>query len=218
MDQHTYKQLDERITNLEIQLDIHNEALTKSNNTVVVQLSQLQKKLNDFYNSNAELATLNKIINDLGIWDKINETPNAFSNITEIENNESGVENVSDVTIDMKEKMVLMKYPAIKEAYNNLIQLSNMDIPKLINYMDSSQEKTHNFNNDNYELLQKKQLIQDIINNFHLLVVKNMVMFEKYMKLMLRENKYWVVVDEQLQLLRTKIMTSEKRHMSESKY
>lgn len=213
MDQYTYKELEERIIGLELQLGIDNEIKKVSNDTVISQLTQIQIKLNKLYDSNAELETLNRIISDLQIWDKIKEAPTKLPSGKSIEKDPS-----NELTIDMKQKLVLMKYPAIKEAYNNLIQLSNMDILKLINYIETSQEKTHNFNNDNYELLQKKQIIQDITSNFHLLVTKNMVVFEKYVNLMVRENKYWVSVDEQVQTLRRKLLNVENNHNVQNKY
>ncbi|CUM56491.1 uncharacterized protein AC631_05537 [Debaryomyces fabryi] len=213
MDQYTYKELDGRINGLELQLGIDNEIKKSSNDTVISQLTKIQKKLNKFYDSNAELETLNRIISDLQIWDKIKQSP------TELPSNKSTDKGVSnELTIDMKQKLVLMKYPAIKEAYNNLIQLSNMDIPKLINYIETSQDKSHNFNSDNYELLQRKQIIQDITNNFHLLVMKNMIVFEKYLNLMVRENKYWVSIDEQVQALRRKLLKVENNRNVQNKY
>lgn len=213
MDQYTYKGLEERIIGLELQLGIDNEIKKVSNDTVISQLTQIQKKVNKLYDSNAELETLNRIISDLQIWDKIKVAPTKLPSGKSIEKDTS-----NELTIDMKQKLVLLKYPAIKEAYNNLIQLSNMDIPKLINYIETSQEKTHNFNNDNYELLQKKQILQDITSNFHLLVMKNMVVFEKYLNLMVRENKYWVSVDEQVQTLRRKLLNVENNHNIQNKY
>lgn len=215
MDQYTYNALDKRLHHLEFQLGLDANETNESKKPIISQLYQLQKCLNEFYSSNAEFETLNRIINDLDVYDKKKETPKELSIKINAENNES--ENV-DMTMDMKKEMVLLKYPAIQEAYNNLVQLSNIDIPKVINYIDASQQKTHNFNNDNYELLERQQKILDITNNFHLLVVKNMIVFEKYLSMMLRENKYWVNVDEQLQLLRTKIMASGKRHAEQGKY
>lgn len=217
MDQYTYDELDERISCLELQLEIDRETTKNQNGTVISQLTQIQKTLNKFYDSNAELETLNRIISDLKLWDKIKELPEEIPTEKCVDMDQSE-ECISEATLDMKQKMVLMKYPAIKEAYNNLIQLSNMDIPKLVNYIDTSQEKTHNFNTDNYEVLQRKQIIQDITNNFHLLVMKNMIVFEKYLKLMVRENKYWVSIDEQVQGLRKKLVRYENNHKEQNKY
>ena len=218
MDQYTYNELDKRISGLELQLGIDNEVSKNLNSTVISQLTQIQKTLNKFYDSNAELETLNRIISDLKIWDKIKEAPTELPTEKSVDNDVPTAECIPEATLDMKQKMVLMKYPAIKEAYNNLIQLSNIDFRKLVNYIDTSQEKTHNFNTDNYELLQRKQIIQDITNNFHLLVIKNMVVFEKYLNLMVRENKYWVSVDEQVQALRKKLVEYENNHNAQNKY
>lgn len=218
MDQYTYKELDKRIRGLELQLGIDNEIPRNSNSTIISQLTQIQKKLNKFYDSNAELETLNRIISDLKIWDKIKEPPAELSNKINIDKCVSNLESISKTTIDMKQKMVFMKYPAIKEACDNLIQLSNMDVPKLINYIEASQEKTHNFNSDNYEVLQRHQMIQDITDKFHLLVLKNTVVFEKYLDVIVRENKYWISADEQIQSLRKKIMVIENNHNVQNKY
>lgn len=218
MDQYTYNELDKRISGLELQLGIDNEVSKNPNSTVISQLTQIQKTLNKFYDSNAELETLNRIISDLKIWDKIKEAPTELPTEKSVDNDVPTAECIPEATLDMKQKMVLMKYPAIKEAYNNLIQLSNMDIPKLINYIETSQDKSHNFNSDNYELLQRKQIIQDITNNFHLLVMKNMIVFEKYLNLMVRENKYWVSIDEQVQALRRKLLKVENNRNVQNKY
>lgn len=218
MDQYTYKELDERISGLEFQLGIDNEIAKNPNGTVISQLTQIQRTLNKFYDSNAELETLNRIISDLQIWDKIKDSPTELSTERSVDKDVPNPECISEATLDMKQKIVLMKYPAIKEAYNNLIELSNMDVPKLVNYIGTSQEKTHNFNTDNYELLQRKQIIQDLTNNFHLIVMKNMVVFEKYLNLMVRENKYWVSVDEQVQALRKKLVGYENNQQAQTKY
>ena len=45
-----------------------------------------------------------------------------------------------------------------------------------------------------------------------------MVVFEKYLNLMVRENKYWVSVDEQVQVLRKKLVGYENNHNEQNKY
>lgn len=214
MDQHTYSVLDGRLSEIEHQLNIDARSPKKLEPSILSQFAKLQKQLNQLYDSNAELETLNRIITDLKLWNKINEVPSEEYNL----DNETPSEDESNITIEMKQQLVLLKYPAIKEAYDNLVQLSTFDIGKLINYMDTSQEKTHNFNDDNYEVLRRKQTIEEITGNFHMLVVKNMIVLEKYLSLMLRENKFWVDIDKRIQEVKQKVANQETNQKLLNKY
>lgn len=192
----------QRLLNLEL------KAGTRVEEDVQRQLVHLRKLIDDAYTDNPELKTLNRIISDLNMWKSFDD------NIPK--DNQDGKD--SGVSIELKEALILSKYPVLQDAYNNLAKLSTMDIPKLVNYIETSQDKTHDLFNDLCIMSERKVSVEAIAQNFHILVVKNMIVLEKYIALMQRENEFWATVETRLTLLNQKILKSEESKRIMNKY
>ncbi|CAK7902381.1 hypothetical protein CAAN1_18S03070 [[Candida] anglica] len=192
----------QRLLNLEL------KAGTRVEEDVQRQLVHLRKLIDDAYTDNPELKTLNRIISDLNMWKSFDD------NIPK--DNQDGKD--SGVSIESKEALILSKYPVLQDAYNNLAKLSTMDIPKLVNYIETSQDKTHDLFNDLCIMSERKVSVEAIAQNFHILVVKNMIVLEKYIALMQRENEFWATVETRLTLLNQKILKSEESKRIMNKY
>lgn len=188
-----YATLTERIQRLELELNADGRQ-----DLVVSQLANIKGHLTKLYNSNSELITLNRIVHDL----KLGPKP-----------------AVPDTEgIDAKQEILLLRYPAIKEAYNNLIELANMETDKIINYVDSTQIKTHDFDSDRETMVSKQAELKQVVKMFHQMVVKNMIVFEKYVDLLIRENNFWISVDERLGKLEEKVHARTKERELSNKY
>lgn len=188
-----YFTLEERVQRLELELNAESKQ-----DPVVLQLANIKHHLSKLYSSNSELVTLNRIVNDLKLGDK--------PEVLDIEG------------IDAKQEVLLLKYPVIKEAYNNLIELANIETDHVINYVDSSQLNDHSFDRDRKIIVSKQAELKEVAKLFHQLVVKNMIVFEKYVDLLVRENKFWIQVDEKLAKLEERASNYSKERSLANKY
>lgn len=177
MDSSTYNSLSSRLTKLELQ------AGEKDNSGVslVSQVQDLQAKVDALYRSNAELQTLDRII------ETIRDPKKHIAEVRQ-RNNASEAE---------KQERLLSHFPVIREAYANLAELSTLDIPAL------SAETVDNI--DLTLVQERKEAIQGIMKAYHLLVVKNTLVFEKYMALMERENGFWIDVERKLSSMKIRL-------------
>lgn len=183
----------DRIQRLELELSTDGRQ-----ELIVTQLASIKGHLTKLYNSNSELVTLNRISNDLKLGAKP-PMPDTEG-------------------IDAKQEIIMLKYPAIKEAYNNLIELANIESDKIINYVDSTQIRTHDFDNDRQIMVSKQAELKQVVKMFHQMVVKNMIVFEKYVDLLIRENNFWISVDERLGELEEKVHAQMKERDLFNKY
>lgn len=184
MDTRTYKTLSRRLAALELDLD----ASAKPGSTLAVQLGQIQQKLDMLYSSNAELTTLQEILKAVKMPSKDTAV---HPRISEAE----------------KQEMLLVKYPIIIEAYNNLIELLNMEIPRIEGY-----------NLDVDKMLQKRKALELLAGVFHALVLKNLAVFEKYTQLLERENNFWMNVEKRMNAVGARASAIERKQQLENKY
>lgn len=178
-------------------LELLETHISPSNGSVTEQVAAVHKHLAQLYKQNEELATLNRIVKDLKL-----QQP-AFDQL---------------VAREEKMETILVKYPAIKQAYNNLAELANIDLRHIINYTDGTHMKHHDVVAGARELLGHEQEILELTEVFHQLVVKNMVVYEKYVDLMLRENQFWIDVDEKLRRLELARRHAQRETSMRNKY
>ncbi|KAK6455387.1 uncharacterized protein RJT20DRAFT_135390 [Scheffersomyces xylosifermentans] len=217
MDSWTFQELSERVDLIELAVGKNtnnfNNSKSQKDSSVVSRLAQLQSHLDSIYSTNSEFVTLNRILKDLSIWNKLKVTPSV-----QLNEDLSSLDNETEIGREIKEELLLLKYPAIKEAYSNLTELSNMDIPKLINFIESSQDKTHNYNNDQVSIMQREDQLNELSQLFHQLVIKNMIVLEKYINMMIRENNFWLTCDQKLHKLNAKVNSLKRQQDQQSKY
>lgn len=250
MDKVTHDALTTRLLNLEFQLQ-STDSPNQSHDSIMNQLSQIQSHLNTLYNSNPELVSLNKIISDHQLWDKLDSSSSTLQSTRLISppksqsqpqsqpqsrpqsqpqpqpqasiktDQESQSENESrkdNLSLSAKQQIILLKYPEIKIMLNMLNELSNFEPMRITNYYDSSQIKNHNFTNDKIKILLRRQEIEKIAKNYHKLVIKNMIIFEKRVDLLLKQNNYWITIDEKVAELEKKVGKYELIERTQNKY
>lgn len=146
--------------------------------------------MESLYRSNAELQTLERIIETVRDPKK---------HIPEIKNR-----NV-DVSETEKQELLLAKFPAIREAYANLAELLTLDIPAIsaeaVDKVDLALVKA------------REDAIEKIMKAYHMMVVKNSIVFEKYMALMERENEFWVDVEKKFNSMRMRLDGLENKEI-----
>lgn len=196
MDGTTFTELSDRLLKLEIQLNTSNEI------SITSQLEEAKKLIHKSIESQAELHTLNRITNELKLWDHLEEKSD---------------KNIEYDSMD-KESLILAKYPVIRESYSNLSNLSSMDIPKLINYIENSQDKVYDFAKGVEKISNSEEQIKSLTTSFHVLVVKNLIVLEKYVALMVRENEFWTTIENKLVTIQREAIMKADKLNRENKY
>lgn len=187
MDKRTYEALSGRLSALELDIG-ENSTQTPS---LALQLGLLQQKLDKLYKSNAEFATLQEILRAVKVPSK---------------------EAISDSLVSEAEKQetLLVKYPIITEAYNNLVELLYITLPTF------TQDACDGL--DFEKIRAKQNTLEQLSEVFHALVVKNMIVFEKYSSLLERETNFWMNVEKKLSTIGAKVKAQENKHALENKY
>ncbi|CUM66381.1 uncharacterized protein PRCAT00004045001 [Priceomyces carsonii] len=209
MDELAYEALSERLNFLEVQLSSSD---FKENDTILKQITTLKHQLGNYCNEHNEFETLNRIMKDLDLWERKDEIPDSAGPLEE-----SPVDD--DVTtLEMKEQILLSKYPIIRQAMNDLTELSNMDVQSIVNYTSSAQDTTHDFVEDRQSIMLKAPELEQLTDQFHLLVVKNLLVLEKYASLAFRENQFWTSVNDRMKTLNQRINRLEQNSLLSNKY
>ncbi|KAK6465187.1 hypothetical protein DFJ63DRAFT_310288 [Scheffersomyces coipomensis] len=204
MDRKTFQHLSSRLDLLEI---LSGDINSDSDKSLQDQIVDLERKTGSVYGQNAEFQSLFTMLKELGLLNKpANKT------------NEQSETVIDEIDSESKKAEIVLHYAVVNEAYNNLNQLSTMNIPKLINYISQSQEKTHNFNQDPLKIMERQKELESISQTFHNLVMKNVIVFEKYIRLIAEENEFWLETEAKLKILQASIKNKENKKQEMSKY
>jgi 23S rRNA U2552 (ribose-2'-O)-methylase RlmE/FtsJ len=203
----TFDELNARIQLLETYVG---QPSKSRNDSINSQLSDIKNNLAAIYKDHTELKTLNRIISDLKLWNDMTYVPEFADTLKNDENN--------DVSSEIKQELLLLKYPVILEAYNNISQLANMDIPQLINNIESALDETYDLHRNREQILLRKQQLQELTQEYHKMIVKNIVVFEKYTNLMKRENEFWLLASNKVLEMNRKVTALEKKATLDKKY
>lgn len=195
--QTTIQELNKRITNLEL---IVNQ-IDEGDDTLTTNIKRLKEKLSQVYQSHPDLKKLNQLNTKLKIWDKV--TPSTKK--------EDGIsEEVKLETIDLLSSDILETYPTIMELLNNQYVSTIKGINNLIMAKDVQ---------TNMEtLMSKKDQLERINRIYQVLNVKSMIIVEKYVELTLKDNKFWIDLEKQLEMLNQKITHTEELKRGINKY
>ena len=195
--QTTIQELTKRITNLEL---IVNQ-IDEGDDTLTTNIKRLKEKLSQVYQSHPDLKKLNQLNTKLKIWDKV--TPSTKK--------EDGIsEEVKLETIDLHSSDILETYPIIMELLNNQYVSTIKGINNLIMAKDVQ---------TNMEtLMSKKDQLERINRIYQVLNVKSMIIVEKYVELTLKDNKFWIDLEKQLEMLNQKIKHTEELKRGINKY
>lgn len=236
MDSTTYKELNNRVSALEIALS----QPTARREPLIIELESLKCSLRELYDQNPELEVLSGIIDQLGIEGirreesiqtedvktnsqdgtqlpkedtaDLHETQLQTKDITDLDETEGKtvekltkpLMDTSNLSLQSKKQLVLMKTTLIRQAYDNIEELAAFDIPQIVNYMANSQDKTHNFNKDRKKLAMIEPRAEAIAARFHEVVVRNMLLAERYVDTIVKENAFWLETQQRLRELERK--------------
>lgn len=194
MDPTTVNALLRRLDDLELRVGASSDGENGAN--LRDQAKYLQRDLQALYETRPEIKKLTTLAEELKLLNESRPSVDGPS---------------SQLTAGDKKKVLLLKYPQIKTAYNTLIELSNMDISRLINNISSMLDKTHDLGSDRNKLLSREKQIKQLTSDFHWLVVENMYVLERYTALAIEQNEFWTDVESQMKRA-SAAMTIERKN------
>lgn len=223
MDTRTFQELSKRVTQLELALAT--PGLERI--PIFEQLHLLQTQLGEIYELHEELSTLNTILSQLKVEEEDpTEDPLVEGDYVEAEHSgnldnsqkvgHSEVESSDDIDIPAKRQLIALKQPQIRLALSHSSELAAMDLR--VNYIQYSKDKTHNYNSDKREILRRREQLKYLTNKHHKVLLKNMIVFERYVDLIQRENKFWLNSQDQLGRLEVEVRKFESVAKEESRY
>ena len=237
MNEEIVKSLTTRISSLEISLS---QVSSTSSQSIMKQMVELRNELDGVYKETGEFITLTNLVEKLGDKSENDRIELKRDELIDLKRDElidlkrdELIDLKRDETIDLKSKhqlldlkispleketLILLKHPAILQAYNNLIQLSNMDLSLLTNYTSSIQDKFHDLDRDRRVVLQHEDEFKELTRVFHQVVVKNMLVFERYVGIVLRENEFWLETEKRISLLETRHCQVQNKEKERAKY
>lgn len=157
--------------------------------SLVKQVAQIQVKLNKLYQENP----------DLGVLDQIRKN---------LPQHRSKLKN--GITTEEKQELILLKHPQIKQAYQSLMELLSIEMPELLSEIANEI--------DTEKLLCRKQQLMELEENFHMIVVKNLVVIEKFVSMVESEMRFWNTTERRLNQLGTHLGAEQREWIMESKY
>lgn len=218
MDEYTFNELESRVTELECQLD-EDPPTRWSNESIISQLGKFQAKLTKTYHKFHELQEVKNLSTRLHIWEAIDDSLSQTED-NKTKNNISKNETLTgeEMANEEKKQLVLLEYPSFKEIFNEIGQLASKDFSKAINYLDSELDEIHNFNDDIYEVLAWKNLLQSLAREFHTLLLKSIIIMENYVQMIARNNRWLLLMEEGIFLTQKKIAKYEEEIKEFAKY
>ncbi|RCK63332.1 hypothetical protein Cantr_09736 [Candida viswanathii] len=193
----TILELNTRINNLELTVSQKggNDADTLSS-----QISALKLKLASVYQTHPEFERLNELNTRLKTLNK-----------TAPRQEDDGVsDEVKLETVNLHRNEILETYPAI-------VELLNIQYASIINNINNA-IMTTDIQNNTEVLVSKRNQLEHITKLYQILNVKSMLIVERYTELCLRDNKFWVELEKQLEGLNQKIKQIEDTKKQHNKY
>lgn len=155
------------------------------------EIASLQRKTNELYLEHPELEVLDGATAEFGATI-------------------AGANTADDKTVAEKQELLLASFPTLFEAYNGLVELLGLDVPQID---PSSYGKL-----DTTEVTKRKPVVDDLAARFHFLVVKHLVVIEKFTTMVESESSFWADVEKRLNDMNAKILKAEKTRDYASKY
>ncbi|CAX45542.1 conserved hypothetical protein [Candida dubliniensis CD36] len=209
---YTFEQLSKRINDLElILLDDKNDKTNNigdinDNKTISSQINHLKSQLFKLYQQYPEFQKLNNINSQLKIWHKL------LTNTS-----------ITTTPIDQETKLELLNllYDDLinNDNYEKIISIINFQYESIINGINNNYLSSLGSINDTGELLQsKRNQLNQIMKIHQALIIKSMIVLERYIQCTIRQNKFWIDIDDQLIKINAKIKQLELSKLQANKY
>lgn len=203
----TITELSKRLQKLELHLSQINH-----DNTLTSQLKALQSKVDQTYSTHQQFQNIYTIINELGIWNRLNPRDDEDS--------------TSGMTEEMKKELLVLHRDEIMKNYRLTSELSHVDVDSILRGISTQISSITDGDGgggggsgDIRQVLVDKELeIREVVKLVETVTVKNMIVYEEYMKLVIRENQFWVDMDETLTKLDVKVNQINARRKCGQKY
>lgn len=224
MDKETYEGLYRRIQILENKVTPLNNA---KSNPLLREIFELTQELDKIYKSHEELGVLLKLIEELELWKKLDSMDNeleAHVGVEDTINSETSrdilthMDKIDEDSNDFKQQMVESNYAVIQDAFNNMDQFNLLEKSKLVNYLENSQEKVHDFNVDKYAIISRERALMRLAEKHYQVLIKNMIVFEKYLNTIQQENSFWLEITDTIQDITRIVAQKEKEMQFQNKY
>ncbi|EGW32608.1 uncharacterized protein SPAPADRAFT_153747 [Spathaspora passalidarum NRRL Y-27907] len=189
-------ELSNRIGNLELLLNHTNQ-----NHSKLFQVESLKQQLATVYKEHPELVKFNQILTDLKLWDALKKQDSSEE----------------DVSREMKQEFIVFNYSTLKEITSNLAELSSLNSTTVIDKLNTDIQTT-DISSSKLLLSTYKDDIFRINELMTMLIMKNMIVYEEYVQLMIKENKKWLQFEEMLSQLESKINHIETIQAQKNKY
>lgn len=175
MDKSTFESLHHRLVDIELQIGDKDDGPTH----LVSAIAYIYEKLSALYTRDSHLHNVEKIFQSV----KSSRLPKEHAQ--------------SDISDAEKQEQVLIQYPEIRKAYNYLVELLTLQIPLFSSevYDGMDMAKAKHYQND----------LETLYHNFYMLVLKNILVCEKYMALLERENDYWINIEKRFTALKLRL-------------
>ncbi|KAI5954464.1 hypothetical protein KGF54_002239 [Candida jiufengensis] len=197
----TIKELNDRVYNLRQRL-----LNIKENESITTQIERLDTRLAKILKQHPEFEKLFDATIRFGISQE--QIPN------KVDEQESQPE---DIPNDIKEERILLNYASIIKAYPQIQELEQINPMKLINSINSVISNS-NIENTRTIIEQNKDQIIQINKIFHSLVLKSVLVFEKYVQFVLQYNEFWIKVEDQMKVALQDVNKLERRNNKLHKY
>ena len=212
----TFEGLFKRINDLElILLDDNNN---KANNigdhnddkTISSQINQLKSQLSKLYQQYPNFQKLNNINSQLKIWNKLHLNTSTATTTT----------TTTPIDKETKLEFLNLLYDDLinNDNYEKMISIINFQYESIINGINNNYLLSSGSINDTSELLAKRKQLNQIMKIHQALIIKSMIVLERYIQCTIRQNKFWIDIDDQLVKINAKIKQLELSKLQANKY
>ncbi|KAL6450974.1 hypothetical protein SBY92_001223 [Candida maltosa Xu316] len=103
------------------------------------------------------------------------------------------------------------------KTYPEIIEVLNTQYDTIINGINKTILST-DIQNDKNLLISKKENLEHVLRLHQALTIKSMIVLEKYVENTLKENKFWLNIEEQMNQLNAKINKIEDAKTKLNRY
>lgn len=196
----TILELNKRINNLELIVHQQDEDDDNNNESLTSQINSLKLKLSKTYQIHPEFEKLNQLNLKLKTWN---------NTTTKLKDN--------DISKEVKLETINLHSSDILETYPTIIELLNIQYASILKSLNNL-VMTTDIQNNKQLLISKKPQLERINRIYQILNVKSMMITEKYIELTMKDNKFWIESEKQLEILNQKIKKIEQTRQEMNKY
>lgn len=196
MDRQVLELITARIEQLELLLPENDENSSRPC-SIMARVKKLQKQVDQMTRELSNFKFLEEVLDKLN---STNETSTDSQNSPDNAAFSKDEIRVQDPKLDLEAKKELLRSKSLmlNSAVDNLTQLSNIEFDFLINFHDSPSFNSFEPSKIINRLMMHETEIKDKTNKYYILLLKNMVAYERYINLALSEIEFWAQVEERL--------------------